>query len=116
MINKSRCSHKKNSRGAKQFCTVFIMFALVIVGILLGGNLFKGQTVQAANAYEIVVQYKSIEVSEGDTLWDIAEEYGDYQDKESYIVEIKELNHMDDDTIYSGSYLVIPYAETVPAL
>lgn len=56
--------------------------------------------------------YKSIEVSNGDTLWSIAAENFDtehYKNIQEYVKEIKEMNAMKSDHIMSGSCLIIPY-------
>lgn len=55
--------------------------------------------------------YTSISVKKGDTLWSIASEYmtAEYDSIEEYILEVKRLNHMDGDTIYTGRYLTVPY-------
>lgn len=61
------------------------------------------------------VSYKyftSIQVEEGDTLWSIAEEYGDelhYTSNKEYINEVKMMNKLRSDEIVSGQYLIIPY-------
>ncbi len=53
----------------------------------------------------------SVKIGEGDTLWDIAEEYytEDYRDINSYIEEIKQTNSLRSDVIHEGNYLVIPH-------
>ena len=55
--------------------------------------------------------YKSIVVEEGETLWSIASENmgADYEDKNSYINEVKQMNGLIDDQITIGSYIIIPY-------
>jgi hypothetical protein len=91
------------------------LFAIVIFSFLIAGNLLRAHQAEASNAYEEVVYYKSIRIVEDDTLWSIADTYmGDqFQDKESYIEEVKRINHLNDDVIHSGCYLMIPYTETV---
>lgn len=51
---------------------------------------------------------KEVIVSQGDTLWDIAERHypNDYLPKKTY--EIEEINHIEDGTIYPGQKLILP--------
>lgn len=73
------------------------------------------RTASTANAgTENSVRYKyytSIQIENGSSLWDIAQEYmsEEYPSAEEYIQEIKQINHIDGDLIYAGSYLCIPY-------
>ena len=55
--------------------------------------------------------YTSIQVEPGSNLWEIAKEYAssEYEDLEEYIQEVRQINHLDQDVIYAGSYLCIPY-------
>lgn len=56
--------------------------------------------------------YTSITVNTGDTLWNIADEYIDYdfyKNKNSYISEVKHINHLEEDMITAGQTLVVPY-------
>ena len=55
--------------------------------------------------------FTSIQVSYGDTLWDIAKTYcsDEYSSLQSYIEEVKEINHLSSDKITEGMYLSIPY-------
>ena len=55
-------------------------------------------------------------VDKGDTLWSLAEEYIDYNfynNIHDYVSEVKEINHMIDDTIQVGQTVVIPYFSTI---
>lgn len=54
--------------------------------------------------------YTSITVEKGDTLWSIAAEHiaPEHGGMESYIQEIRNLNHLYDDGIYAGAHLMIP--------
>ena len=67
-------------------------------------------TTSAHNTYTAHTVYTNLCIGEGDTLWDIAvdnysPEYGSFDD---YISEIRSLNHISNDIIHSGEYLVIP--------
>ncbi|MEI3340432.1 MAG: LysM peptidoglycan-binding domain-containing protein [Eubacterium sp.] len=118
MRKRSEATTRKIYRKRNQFITVVIAFIVIIAGMVVGGNLLQSHRAEASNAYEKVVYYKSVEIEDGDTLWTLADQYmGDeFKDKESYIEEVKRLNHLSDDTIQAGSYLMVPYADTVSEL
>lgn len=78
--------------------------------ILIGLGTFLGSNSQASEDVNFKY-YTSVEVKNGDTLWDIAsthitEEYGSLQE---YVMEVKALNGLQNDSIRSGQSLVIPY-------
>ena len=91
-------------------CTALITVVLIIF-------LFKtGKPVNAAPEHELHKYYTSVEIQPGDTLWEIADTYKTegYSNRKSFIKEIQELNHIDDDQITSGCYLLIPYYAEEP--
>lgn len=56
--------------------------------------------------------YKSIEITNGDTLWSIANDHFDsayYKNTREYVSEIKKVNNLASDEIVAGSYIIIPY-------
>lgn len=57
--------------------------------------------------------YTSVTVENGETLWDIADEYVDYnyyKNKNSYITEVQGINHLDENcSISAGQILILPY-------
>ncbi|MCM1189033.1 MAG: LysM peptidoglycan-binding domain-containing protein [bacterium] len=57
--------------------------------------------------------YTRITVAAGDTLWDIADDYMDenaYRNRDSYIAEVRSINHLDEDEpIIAGQTLIVPY-------
>ena len=62
------------------------------------------------------IQYKVVEVKDGDSLWSIAkenmsakEDYSGFTDIYQYIHEIKKCNNMKSDQVNAGCYLMIPY-------
>lgn len=82
-------------------------FFLALVFMLPAGVHF----VQAKDRYYEMqenVQYASIRIERNDTLWSIAQQYApEHQNKMDYIQELKKLNHLQDDTIQSGRYLIV---------
>ena len=68
-----------------------------------------------ADAVPSYKYYKSIVVSNNDTLWSIAEEYMDgehYTSINDYINEVKTMNSLSGDSIQYGRHLVVPYYDT----
>ncbi len=57
--------------------------------------------------------YTSVTVESGETLWSLADrhiDYSYYKDKNSYISEVKSINHLDDSCfIKAGQILILPY-------
>ena len=55
--------------------------------------------------------YKCITIEEGDTLWDIANEYKteEYASTQAYIDEVLAMNNLNTDVIVDGTNLLIPY-------
>lgn len=57
--------------------------------------------------------YTQVTVEAGESLWDIADEYIDYdfyKDKNSYIAEVCNINHLDaDGSVAAGQSLILPY-------
>lgn len=98
--------------------TMMILFFLFSAGIAALGKTLQADPVQASAAKTEAVYYTSIQVEEGDTLWEIAEEYRDMRScsKREYIETIKELNHLSGYQIESGEYLLIPCVKTVSEL
>lgn len=91
----------------KNFAAICITVILVCV-LAIGLVGFPRSDVSANN--EAVIQYKTIKVKKGDTVWGIAEKYyeepcGDIRD---YVYEIKKCNDLDGYQINEGCYLCIP--------
>ncbi|MEE1341258.1 MAG: LysM peptidoglycan-binding domain-containing protein [Lachnospiraceae bacterium] len=60
--------------------------------------------------------FTTIEIEEGDTLWEIAKENRteEYASIEAYIDEVKRTNHLESDQIEAGYSLLIPYYASEP--
>lgn len=109
--------YKKIGKKKRNFSRSVVLMLLIVLfsGILIGVN------IASANAKDNVVYsaqnelcYKTIQIQDGDTLWDLADDYVEagMSSKAEYIKQIKEVNHIYDDNIYAGSYLVLPYYQS----
>lgn len=88
--------------------------AAIMLGLVLLGCVFR----TSANAgYPVGKTFRAIEIQKGDTLLSIANEYADGDTRiQDYITEVKQINHIHDDRIHSGCYLVIPvYSHGLPS-
>lgn len=60
--------------------------------------------------------YAATSLEYGETLWQIADQYIDYtqyKDKETYLKEVRSINHIEDDAaIPAGQTLIMPYYST----
>ncbi len=81
---------------------MFVMVVVVTCAFVVTSN--------AKEDHAMYKYYTSIEIQDGDSLWAIAEKYGShYSNKETYISEVKKINHIQGEKIHSGEYLTIPY-------
>ena len=57
--------------------------------------------------------YTQVTVAYGETLWDLSDDYIDYEeykDKTEYIDEVQSINHLaGEDSIRAGQMLIVPY-------
>lgn len=63
--------------------------------------------------------YRSIVVSDSDTLWSIAETYMDeehYDSVHEYIREVMRINRLTNDAIYADAHLIVPYYDCAPQI
>lgn len=102
---------KKNERRARarrQFLIITAAFFAAVCLFLLGGSRMRSAQVQASSNQNIY--YKSIRINAGDTLWDLADDYmgSAYENKNAYINEVKEINHITEADLQAGSYIIVP--------
>lgn len=85
--------------------------AFFLAAVLMTGGSISGFASLRNEEEKIYKYYTSISIKKGDTLWSIASEYmtAEYDSIEEYIIEVKKLNHISGNKIYTGKYLTIPY-------
>ncbi|HHT97226.1 MAG TPA: LysM peptidoglycan-binding domain-containing protein [Clostridiales bacterium] len=99
----------KNNNSKSNYITIFSTIFLSLL-ILLSVFVITNKADAQGNNKRIKL-VKTIEIQEGDTLWNIASQYksDEYSDIRVYINEIKKSNNIYSDEIYSGNYIIVPY-------
>lgn len=86
---------------------------MLAIGIAIGLFLFKAFAVQASadSQPKRYKYYTSVFVRPGDNLWSIAGKYitDEYEDIDSYIAEVMQINHMGSVQVQAGNYICVPY-------
>ena len=116
-VYNDKISERANRNLAKRAAVVrsqkriiaIIVISIIFFGILLGTGISALANNDKTNAQ--YKYYKSICIEEGDTLWDIADEYikGTDLDHKEYIQEVCILNGICADEIHAGDYIIITY-------
>lgn len=100
--NKIRRNHERRKN-----VTLFVLTLCMVITLSVSINSFLSNA--KTNTDDITYKYyKSIVVQQGDTLWSLATDNMP-KDKSAYIEEVKQMNHLKDDCITAGSYLIVPY-------
>lgn len=106
---------RKNGRRRQELlrrcCITFTAIILATgLGVFLCGSFADAHDETSAQG-ETHKYYKSIEITKGDTLWDIADEYQteEYASIYEYIDELKSMNGLTTDEIHEGQFLTVAY-------
>lgn len=112
-IRNNRIRRRREMR--KNFL-LFVMTLCLIVTTSVAVGSFRSNA-KNDPAKETYRYYKSITVSDRDTLWSIAQTYMDemhYDSIQDYISDVKHINNLKNDAIYADAHLIVPYyAEAV---
>jgi len=82
------------------FLTIAILMVISITGTMIGANNAESLTKPT---------YSEIIVESGDTLWNLAQEFGpDDKDVREVVFEICKINNVSADSIYPGQTIRIP--------
>lgn len=112
----SELQKKKRQRELREKRPFFITGAVLIISLLsVCFFLYFGDRVVKAQESVNDIQYKVVEIKNGDSLWSIAKENMDNTNDSGfiniyqYIHEIKRCNNMKSNQINAGCYLMVPY-------
>lgn len=118
-IRSERRIRNNRIRRRREMRKNFILFVLTLCLIIttsVAVSSFRSNA-KGDPAKETYRYYKSITVSERDTLWSIAETYMDemhYDSIQDYINDVMYINNLKNDAIYADAHLIVPYyAESV---
>ena len=92
------------------FVLVLLAVCMLFLGVFIGSRRVA-QVEAMGNTTDREKFYTSIIVEKGDTLWSIADEYmsDEYEDRDSFMDEVREMNHLTGSIIHVDSTLLIPY-------
>lgn len=106
-------NYRRKCRRQRQIRRHIFLMVLGVVLVLISVISFHVIVSDAGTDTEGLTfkYYTSVLVSPGDSLWSIAQSYLDdhYEDQQKYISEVVSINHLQDDSITSGQYLIVPY-------
>ena len=112
----SELQKKKRQRELREKRPFFITGAVLIISLLsVCFFLYFGDRVVKALESANDIQYKVVEIKDGDSLWSIAKENMDNTNDSGfiniyqYIHEIKRCNNMKSNQVNAGCYLMVPY-------
>lgn len=112
----SELQKKKRQRELREKRPFFITGAVLIISLLsVCFFLYFGDRVVKAQESANDIQYKVVEIKDGDSLWSIAKENMNNTNDSGfiniyqYIHEIKRCNNMKSNQINAGCYLMVPY-------
>lgn len=101
-----RLRRERRRKAVMAFFTVVATICMIMVCAISYDSI-------RSNASSGFKYYTQITVEAGENLWDIAEKYIDYdfyKDKNSYISEVRSINHLGTDgNIVAGQTLIFPY-------
>ncbi len=108
-IRNNRLRRQRQLRKHIMVLAAVLFTACFMMIFMKAGMLSDAHTQDQAIDYKY---YKTITVSAGDSLWNIAQDYisyAHYDNVNEYMDEVREINHLSDDAINAGSNLIIPY-------
>lgn len=98
---------------SRHYILFLALFLIGIAGLFFFLNSHSMNKVRADDYFAPGQEkmYTVVEVKEGDTLWSIAGDHisKEYKNRNEYIDEIRDMNHITGSCIEAGSYILVPY-------
>lgn len=102
---------RKRVHAFQRKMTILFITIMILVCSVISLNVFNAKAKSAQSDKTLYKYYKNVEIQPEDTLWDLAKENycAEKQSFEEYIQEVKNINHLENDAIIAGNYIVLPY-------
>lgn len=115
-IQERRYKRERARRTRQIFERVLLSICLIAL-LAIGSSAILTKATTTDEAEKVYYKYYTqIEITSGDSLWEIAGKYmehGPYESRNDYMKEVVELNQLSDTTIILGQHLVVPYYEAI---
>ena len=99
---------RRNRQMTVKSLRMVIICSILIFAVSIGGIIVKAS--DDSNRTRTYKYYTTVSVEDNDTLWSLESQYNNgAEDRDTYINNIKQLNHMSNDTIIDGSYILLYY-------
>lgn len=85
-------------KNKKRFYTILLLISFIITMPIFASTVYGFKD----------TSYVSVNVKDGDNLWNIVSSYSQGGDIRKYIYEVKKLNKMKDSNIYPGQNILLP--------
>lgn len=112
MSRREKAKRMKKIRTFQRNLHVAAATFVIIAGLALTMSVLRTHAQNSMGGQQPIYKYyTSIVVEYGDSLYSLAEEYASAgnQSIQDYVKEVMHINHMEDETLCSGQYLIIPY-------
>ncbi len=116
LLREYRNKQKRMLRIRQLHRRIFLVVLTAVLVLLLTVSYHAILSEATTNDKDISFKYyTSIEIQHGDSLWTLAKEYAgeEYASAEDYIHEVMQINHMREETLIAGQYLIIPYYSNI---
>lgn len=115
MTDRELRSYKRQLRRKQQIRRrIFTVIATICVIIFCAVSYQGIRSLASSGDDQLKFKYYTqVTVAYGETLWDLSDDYIDYEeykDKTEYIEEVQSINHLsEEDSIRAGQMLIVPY-------
>ena len=106
--------HHENRGNYRQYRYTFLL-TFSVAALLCMAMTAGGFTARAQESGETFYKYyTSIRIMPEDTLWTLADTYCDasFHSREAFVKEVARINHLLDEKIVEGDWLIVPYYST----
>lgn len=109
-----RYAHNGTALGRLHMRKLMVKLVAACFTVLLFVTIFMGRTMFTSMAKEesaATPYYKSVRIQEGDSLWELANQYkdGSSMSTHEYVDQLRQMNSLKKDTIHAGQYLTVVY-------